>query len=439
MKMTVSRAGLVAVSSAFLAGTPEIPACGLSWEKPESHFDGVDYEGDVYLVERLGQLDAGRGLVLPIYAAFESAGHRVSPYLGSGWELPLLEAHMIQLDENTFRLNQPNGRFRLFWRDRKIPAVLNGQGGWKAEIKGATITAWADCGSKIVLNNGKITQLQERDRILNYVYSGGKVSEIRENGKTLLKVEVNARTGVVEGLSLEKGARIAWKLGNKPRMQRVQGKNLVAGVDPSLGEVTLPDETIRKFDFAVDRLLQPTVKLDGLREIAWDPGSGKILRDGDWTYQIVPSSDAFTNAAIGRTNAKGQKEFWHYDGARGFEISKKGTGDRITKSWFVSGPLRGQVRKIVAETPGGPKVLRSNSYDEKGRVIRTYEGTVDATSTIAYEGNSMLENTRFSSDSAGQGYRKTIKDDQIVAIDGDLSRLLQISETTKSTHLTNLK
>src|SRR5438046_1666261 len=56
--------------------------CGVSWERPVSHFEAVDYQGYVSLVETLGTIDLGNDLHAPIYALFGSNTATASPYAG---------------------------------------------------------------------------------------------------------------------------------------------------------------------------------------------------------------------------------------------------------------------------------------------------------------------------------------------------------------------
>ena len=85
---------------------------------------------------------------------------------------------------------EPTGWFRLFWRDEKDPSVLHGQQRLESpRSKETPSRRSATCGSKIVFNAGKITQLQLKDRTFEYQYSASRVSEIREGGRTVLKVD----------------------------------------------------------------------------------------------------------------------------------------------------------------------------------------------------------------------------------------------------------
>jgi hypothetical protein len=68
-------------------------ACGLDWSPPVSHFENVDYQGNVHIVRKISEVEK-----LPLYLIFNSTFGN-SPYVGSGFELPFLEARMWQVDE----------------------------------------------------------------------------------------------------------------------------------------------------------------------------------------------------------------------------------------------------------------------------------------------------------------------------------------------------
>src|SRR5579862_4047607 len=112
-----------------------------------NHFDGVNSQGYVAYWEKVGDLDLGDDLKLPMFIGFRSnkENGEPSPYLGQGWILPLLESNFVQTGENTFLMMQPDGWNNYFLRDNPNDTVLRGSSGWRAEITNDTITAWAPC------------------------------------------------------------------------------------------------------------------------------------------------------------------------------------------------------------------------------------------------------------------------------------------------------
>ena len=349
-------------------------ACGIDWNLPKNHFDGVNEFGFVSIWENIGEIDTGDGLVLPLNINFRSDRNTSSSTLGAGWHLALLDSNIVQIDERTFMMFDPAGPFRLFWRDAKNPNILGGQAGWKAEIRGDTITAWADCGGiKLVFNKGRIASMQVKDKTFTYDYQNGQISKLREGNTPILKVERAPVSDEVTGLTLANNQKIEIKLGERPRVQTIQGKNLVVAKDLSLASISTESQEqaqMRGFEYGVDDRIQPTltVKETGStdRKVVWNPGNMLISRDGEWSYDIKPGAGAFDNAAIGRKNAKNQSEFWHRDNAKGEEIVQGIDGSKKVTTRFTSGILVGKVKRISED--GNEKYFAA--YDEQGRFLR---------------------------------------------------------------------
>ena len=359
-------------------------ACGLDWSPPVSHFENVDYQGNVHIVRKIGEMEK-----LPLYLIFNSTFGN-SPYVGSGFELPFLEARMWQVDEGRFQAKMPTGWLWIFQRT-KDPTVLEGNAGWKGVIKDDTITAWAPCGDKIIFKTGRIASMKIKEDLYSYNYRDGRVASVEKNGKSVLEIKRDAMTGEVTGLALPG----TWeKIGlaataERPVVESIGGKNVVSRVEKTLGEVT-PASGGGKvtFEQAVNGELNPTIK-PGYQLIAWNPVTKKIVKDGEWTYDIKPGAGPFDNAAIGRENAGNQSEFWHYDGAKGEEVVQGIDGRKTVSSWFTSGKLAGRLRH-QSELVGTKKKLSvSYIYNENGDQIRSKSSAENARISKLYHADSI--------------------------------------------------
>jgi hypothetical protein len=348
----------------------DMAACGIDWSLPTNHFEGVNEMGYVSIWKEVGQLDCGNGLRLPLNINFCSQREASSPYLGAGWMFAFLESQIVQTSERDFKLVQPEGRFRLFGRSKANPLLLEGQGGWKAEIKGDTITAWADCGWKLVFVKGKIKSLTTpKNRRLDYIYSAGRVSEVRESGATLISVEIDPGTNQTKAIVVN-GLRMAVSLAQRPRIQIASGQTLVAGMAESLRRFSDNDES---YEFGTDEKLQPTLTISKTgkpqRVVVWHPGTKRILADDAWVYDIRPADKLAANALMSRRHLEGRTESWVVDAASGREIETI-DGAQTIRTSYVSGVLAGHLRTIVREANGTSTTLYRAAYDDKGKLVR---------------------------------------------------------------------
>jgi hypothetical protein len=371
MKTIATRLGLLA-SAVWVLLADWAPACGIAWQKPTNHFDGVNERGFLSYWDQVTDLDLGSGFKVPLIVNFRSNRDAVSPYGGYGWLVPLLESSVVQLEENRFMLVQPDGWNRYFGRRSSADTTLLGDGGWAAELKGNIFTAWANCGWKLVFANGKISSMVSPDnRRFDWVRSGDRVTEIREGGTTRLSVKWNEAN---EMAAIEaNGQQISFGRGDKPRLQNTAGQNVVAAIDRTLTQISIPATGASKtYEFGVDEKLNPTFKA-GERLLAWNPATRLALSDSGWTYQITPDPDG-GYAAINRKNAKGQSEFWHDNRNKGVTIVQGLDGVRKITTSFVNGKLAGKIRKVEQVRNGNTSLVYQNSFDASGNLIRISSG-----------------------------------------------------------------
>jgi hypothetical protein len=347
-------------------------ACGIVWDIPHAYFDGVNAQGKVLYGEKIGELNLGENLKLPINIIFKSDWENNSPYLGQGWMLPLLESRVEQLDENTFRMRLPGGWFQTFWRDTKDKNLLRSGGGWAAQIQGDIITAWADCGWKVVYNKGRITSLNTpNSQTLIYLYTdNNRITELRLDGSPILRVKIDQQ-GDVSGLEVN-NQTISFEYGQKPQVQNIQGQNLIGSITKSVGRVVRMDGTTQTYAYGTTASMEPTLEIGENRLIVWNPKTKVIKKDGEWTYSITPNEkDPYANVETNRVNAKGQQEYWFSENWKGRETIITLDGTKTVKEWFMSGKLSGKQRSYeVYSKDGKLKYFDKFSYNELGDLIK---------------------------------------------------------------------
>jgi hypothetical protein len=376
-KKSQSRLGVMLVCTAvFLLPLQEIRACG-DWSLPQNHFEGVNSTGFVDLWEQIGTLDLGE-IKVPVNIGFQTYLPYVSKELGAGWILPLLDANIVQRDEGTFDMVQPDGWIALFRRDGSNPNILHGSGGMLAEISGSTITVNSTCGSgwKMVFTQGKITSLSKGSHTLSIQRDQmGRGIAVRDGITPVMTLEQDQATGLAKSI-LIRDQKYELSYDGKPRVENVGGQNLVGGVEPSLHLISYPDGKKQTFDFAVTEKMLPSLKITDTngkeRMIVWGL-DGRMLQDGVWSYMITPSKVAGANAAIERTNHQNQKESWFKDDPNGKETTIALDGTKTERTWFTSGLLAGKTRKEI--TLLNNKIVNQNNwkYDEKGLLIRSIQ------------------------------------------------------------------
>lgn len=377
-------------------------ACGLSLLEPKSYFQGADYQGHAYIIEKLGVIQTEqmpKNESIPIYLIFNSGNTYVTSYSGS-FDIPLLTSRIEQIDENNFLLRSPTGWILPFSRNSKDKNLLDGSNDMKAEVDESKqiVTVWASCGDRLIFSRGRLIQWKTKDLELDYIYSGNRVSEIRGNGKSVLKVNSNSQTGETTGLSLGLDRTIGFVWGKQPIVENIQGKLIVTEMRKTLSRVDLPNGEKKEFEFSVDSQMHPTLNIDN-EQLSWDPESLLVSRAGKWTYSVVPTQGRFANAQINRSNS-GVTESWFYNGAKGEEMVRENDGTRKIRYWFINGALDGKLRKISRIKDGVSKDIVACSYDEHGDLLRyrdeVFDCSVDRIKkslTIIRKGMLRVENT----------------------------------------------
>jgi YD repeat-containing protein len=388
MKFPLLHSLKMSLAGLCLLAAPLARGCGVDWTVPSNHFEGVNAQGYVSYWEKVGEVDFGAQngdpFKLPLIIGFRSDFETVSPYLGKGWILGLLESRIVQVEENRFLMTQPDGWQRWFWREKPGETTLKGQGNWMAEIKGNTISAWADCGWRLDYVKGKIVAITTpKNRKLEFDYNGNAVVAVRENGVTRLAVETDA-AGNPSALVFN-GKRLEIAQGEKPRVQVIAGQNVVGGMDRSLKKLAGSQGPSDHFEFAVNPKLQPTLKITSNagteRLITWDPATKLITADGVWTYEVIQTKSSHQCSAIAREGTEG-RQFWHQQNDIGKETETLLNGTtRVTWRFVGQSSLAGRIRKIE-ETSGVPPNRESRTskwiYDERGQLlsIRHSDGSI---------------------------------------------------------------
>lgn len=350
--------------------SPLAAGCGLDWTLPVNHFDGVEEHGYVSYWEKIGEIDLGDGLVIPVNINFNSHREADSPYLGKGWIVALLESHVEPLDENKVKVVMPDGWNFYFQRDGNTD-TWHGNAGWVGETTGAHFTIAAPCGWRIRFDGGKIQEIQgPKNQTLSYKYNGSVATEVEVNGKSCIEAETSGGSGGAASLVLA-DRKIDISVGQRPDVAAKQGQNLVAGFDPALSRLQWADGRSETFTFGTDAGLNPNLVITSpegsRRAFTWNATTRQIKADGSWLYHVEQIDD---HMKFERTSVDGLTENYEADDARGVTTISGEGGKEIATYRFVSGPLAGRVRKIEEQANGSRITLYSASYFPSGIIMR---------------------------------------------------------------------
>lgn len=384
-------------------------ACGLNWSLPVNHFENVNPQGKFSYWQKVGEIDVGGGLKLPLHLNFRGDRFVESPGLGvTGFMLGLTDSSIVAVDERRFLLQTPAGRYRIFQRDRENPNILRSSSQWVGEIKGETITVTSECGNRLTYRKGFITQMALKDRVFDYVYYGGKPVEIREKGIPVFLLKYEGKSLVVQTRG---NKQLQFFYGERPCVQHIAGQNVIGKIEKTLAKMVDESGEETNFQFGVTSDVRPTLAVGDV-SFTWNPATGEMIQDGEWIYDIKPGERPRDNAAIGRANVQGQKEFWYHDKTKGEEIVQGIDGVKKITTWFTRGKLAGKIRKIEKNCDGKVSTCYQASYGENGKLIRELIGNL-----IVNYRQSGDEVTKVATDTQGVLWTKKYRDGRLTNVE----------------------
>ncbi len=313
---------------------------GIPWSESLDHFRGVDERGHLYYSDRIGEVDLGGNLKFPLVVVFDSSLDTPS-LLGAGWFFPLLESNITPWDATQFRVREP-GSWDAMLHTSSTPNQINSNK-WLGTVEGDVITLRTNGGDSMVFNKGRIQSVTTNGRTFSYLYAGNRITEIREGNESKVQVVWNAANTEVIGLKFN-GSQITFERTDRPKVFLIGGRSEIRGKDRTLGAINPSQGGGRKYSYGTDAKMHLTLTTNN-NVFTWDPASRLILSDKDWNYSIKPGTKPIDHAAITRTNAKGQREYWYNDTAAGVETTENMDGSKWVVTRYVNGPLAGEVQK----------------------------------------------------------------------------------------------
>ncbi len=348
--------------------------------RPPNSLGASNAHGYLQIWREIDELDFGNGLTQPLSVKFSSERQNSpSPYFGAGWWCPLLESRAYLKRDKMLRAELPCGQVIYLRQSKTDPNAYqtpNKQMAAVIDKEKGDITLVGSCCGEYRYRQGRLYQIKSPEgRLITLIYNGNVVTEIREEGSANSPFKLTRTpSGVPTGMYVN-GKLHSFELGRRPRVEDANGTNVIAGFDPTLALWKFPDGRQEIYQFEVDQDVSPNLKLtdrdNAESNYVWNATTGRIVSDGEWTYDVGTTVGAFDLPKLRRVNSKGDEEFRYVDMAKGItEVKDLKKGHTITETFLSSGPLYGKVRKIEKVVDGKTVPVFQAGYDEAGRLLR---------------------------------------------------------------------
>jgi len=357
---------LIAYNLPCLAGS-----CGLTWSPIEGEFPYVDFNGDLRVNQALDFIDIGE-LKIPISLVFLPSDKSSQGIFGPGWSIPLFESRVQQIDDNTFSINLPDGKPLVLKRNATNPKLLESDGfGWLAEITPQSIELIASCGIKLRYVGGRLTSARlNSGKTLTFDYANGILQQILGDGSQLVSIVKNNKDNscIIRTTAGENKITIT----KRPLFEEINGTKVVSTLVDAVDTVEIPDGSTVRYEYpqSDDFDHRVTLQQSGFKhDFSWN-SLGKVTSVNGKKYAITLLGSEPLSVKIEERHIDGKSRSWAYDESAGTISTKSLLGDQDTKQWFMSGHLKGQLRREIRQGTSGEKVEIRYIYDENGNLIR---------------------------------------------------------------------
>jgi hypothetical protein len=341
----------------------------------------VDKDGYVNPIISLGDINFGGGLTLPLVLNFSSAIRPPSPEFGQGWDCPLFEAKVFNVQQNLKQVETLGGKDRYFVYDPRTDSWKHFfSDDWKGEAKGDDFELTYKTGCKFVFNKGLISSMTTPDgRTILWNRDGDKLISLQESGKSPAMQIVYDSLGFAKQILFNPD-----NMGVAKKTFDFSSSLIYAGID----KIQCPDGRAIAFDRTRDKSLNPVMTwTDTLHlpvTLGWSAKTGKILRDNQYTYQITELSNDKTWPKMFRKNrATGKIESYYFDEKHGTTDETLADGTiRHIEMIQAPGPNYKTVRLIQDTKDGKTQIMLRRAFDDQGHLLLEAMGLPDGKEAV---------------------------------------------------------
>jgi hypothetical protein len=365
-KLRLGIIGWLVVAGAAQADNANIPIESISG----SIAPYVDTNGYVNPIFSLGDIDFGSGLTLPLCLDFSSAIRTPSPEFGQGWECPLFEAKIYDVQQNVKRVDLLGGKhIYLIYNPRTATWKHAYSDNWKGTAKGEDdfdLTYVTGCAFSF--HKGLISSMTTPDgRTILWNRSGDKLLSMSESGKSPAMQMVYDKFGFAQKILLNPD-----NLGVAKKAYDFGSSLIYAGID----KIQFPEGRTITLNRDRDKLLNPVLSWTDTRHLpmmaSWDVKTGKIISDNQYTYQIT--GDEYPHM-LRKNKVTGKAESFYFDVMHGsYDLDLADGTHRRIEIIQAPGPNYKMVRLIQDTKNGKTQIVLRRAFDEQGHLVEETMG-----------------------------------------------------------------
>jgi hypothetical protein len=345
----------------------------LIYDAPQKYLGNADQNGFLVVTQMLGELDDD--IRLPVMLTFSSGQVTSSPYFGRGWTCSVLESKAYMTSPEGMKVEFPWGGDAFLTRnpansDEYISGPIQNRR-WVARVDDHNITVTRADGWELLFLNGKITKLiSDKGKVIDWIYSGPFVREIRTGKGTLLTCDNDSKKNAASLRVDNKHFNIVQE--KVPVVKTVYAQQIIDHFESSLAKISSDKEASTSFTFSITEDRFPSLVVErpaGITEnYKWNPANGFLIADSIARYKTTRSDNG--DIDITKTNMDGSIDRHAFNSKEAVEISTS-NGVTLKKYLFASNSiLIGEVRKIVKENSNGQEIIYQAAFDENGGLLR---------------------------------------------------------------------
>jgi YD repeat-containing protein len=353
-------------------------------------FKSVNAFGGVSLTEPIGTFVTTDGMSIPLTISFDSTSTLVSPFLGLGWSIPLLESRATLESPSVLGFLLPGG-IQLYLAQAKDQSFNSFDGMWTATVANDDIKLVAPGGWILSYHQGHLVKIDMQNNNVITIDHDDDGATAYFNGSIIITASNKGQIRIAD-------KELDVTLANRPVVQQMNGTVVVSRLEPSLVSIegdSLPKHT---WNYSLDSSRNEVLSDSQNGNYTWNPTSGIILTDKDWNYSVDSTYKLLDPVvSIERHDAAGKKESYVRDDLKGF-MTKSFADGTVRKTLFFtsSGAFYGLPRSIEVDKGNTRILLTKLDYDPTGNLIRKLD-LPGSENDYGYDANNRL--TSFKKDS----------------------------------------